>query len=117
YKECKNMSKMKKIASVLLAVVMVLALNVTVLAADTTEYTITIKYTESGHTYEAYQIFSGTLSEYAEYTGTAAPTDGTQLYTYNGTTYTEATYDETSGDTYYYYTGKVLSDIQWGGRR
>lgn len=108
------MSKMKKIASVLLAVVMVLALNVTVLAADT--YTITINYSESGHTYEAYQIFSGTLSEYAEYTGTTAPTDETQLYTYDSSTgtYTAATYDGTSGATYYYYTGKVLSDIQWG---
>ncbi|MCD8100691.1 MAG: hypothetical protein LUE06_08975 [Oscillospiraceae bacterium] len=90
------MSKMKKIASVLLAVVMVLALNVTVLAADTTTYTITINYSESGHTYEAYQIFSGTLSyDYSEYTGTSAPTDGTQLYTYNSSTgtYTAATYN------------------------
>ncbi|MCD8065611.1 MAG: isopeptide-forming domain-containing fimbrial protein [Oscillospiraceae bacterium] len=92
---------------------MVLALNVTVLAADT--YTITINYSGSGHTYEAYQIFSGTLSyDYSEYTGDG--TDGTTVYTYDSKNdeYTVATYDGTSGTTYYYATGKVLSDIQWG---
>jgi fimbrial isopeptide formation D2 family protein/LPXTG-motif cell wall-anchored protein len=51
----------KKLVSVLLVLTMLLALSVSVFAADNN--TITITNSVSGHTYEAYQIFSGTLSD------------------------------------------------------
>lgn len=51
---------MKKISAIILALVMVLALAVPAMAATT--YTLTINNTAPGHTYDAYQIFSGTLS-------------------------------------------------------
>lgn len=50
----------KKFASLLLALVMVLGLSITASAADT--YSITINNNAKGHTYEAYQIFTGDLS-------------------------------------------------------
>ena len=54
------MKNMRKIACVLLALVMVFALAAPVFAAET--YSITINNTATGHTYEAYQIFKGDLS-------------------------------------------------------
>lgn len=54
------MKQVKKLASVLLALVMLLSLTVTVFAEDS--YSITINNTAEGHTYEAYQIFVGDLS-------------------------------------------------------
>ncbi len=60
------MKKMKRILAFALAMVMILAMNMTVFADnDTTpaKYSITINNAESGHTYEAYQIFAGDLSE------------------------------------------------------
>ncbi len=54
-------SKMKKVVSLVLAMAMVLTMGVTAFADDT--YTITINNEATGHTYEAYQIFSGTLSD------------------------------------------------------
>jgi len=53
---------MKKFLAILLAVTMLMALSVSVLADDSA-YTITIINTASGHTYAAYQVFSGTLSD------------------------------------------------------
>lgn len=53
------MKRMKKLVSVLLAAVMVLAMTTTVFADG---YTITINNEATGHTYEAYQIFTGDLS-------------------------------------------------------
>ena len=53
---------MKKIIALLLALVMVLSLAVTALAEETT-YSITINNSTKGHTYEAYQIFTGDLVE------------------------------------------------------
>lgn len=50
---------MKRIFTLVLALTMVLALNVTAFAAG--PYTITINNPEPGHTYEAYQIFAGDL--------------------------------------------------------
>lgn len=55
------MKQAKKLAAVLLSLVLVLALAVPASAAG--EYTITITNDQAGHTYEAYQIFAGTVSD------------------------------------------------------
>ena len=55
------MRKMKKLASLLLAMIMVFAMSATAFAAEDT-YSITINNSKTGHTYEAYQIFTGDLS-------------------------------------------------------
>lgn len=55
------MKHMKKLASLLLALTLVFALATTA-AAEPTTYSITINNSATGHTYEAYQIFSGKLS-------------------------------------------------------
>lgn len=52
----------KKFVSLLLALVMVFAMTVTAFAEETT-YSITINNSAEGHTYEAYQIFTGDLHE------------------------------------------------------
>lgn len=54
------MKHLKKIAGLLLAVVMMFVMSVTAMA-DTT-YTITIDNTVAGHTYKAYQVFSGKIT-------------------------------------------------------
>lgn len=53
--------KFRAAASMLLALVLTLAMSVTAVAAET--YTITITNDKTGHTYEAYQIFAGNLTE------------------------------------------------------
>ena len=53
---------MKKLLGLLLAAVMVLAMGVPTFAASGS-YTLTISGASAGHTYEAYQIFAGDLSE------------------------------------------------------
>ena len=60
------MKKLKRIFSLMIAAVMVLAMNITVFAADPT-YTITINNTKQnvsiiGHTYSAYKIFEASVS-------------------------------------------------------
>lgn len=55
------MKHMKKLASLLLALTLVFALAATA-AAEGTTYSITINNSATGHTYEAYQIFTGDLS-------------------------------------------------------
>lgn len=59
------MKRIKKIASLLLAMTMVIAMTLPAFAADNTEYTITINKgstkDETDHIYEAYQIFKGDL--------------------------------------------------------
>lgn len=52
---------MKKVISLILSMAMVLSL--TMLSFADTTYTITIENATEGHTYEAYQIFTGDLSE------------------------------------------------------
>ena len=56
------MKHMKKFVSLLLTAVMVLAMSMTAFAEET-GYSITINNSAEGHTYEAYQIFTGDLSE------------------------------------------------------
>ena len=55
------MKHARKLASLLLALVMVFALAAIASAADA--YTITIKNEKTGHIYEAYQVFAGDLAE------------------------------------------------------
>ena len=55
------MKHTRKLLSLLLALVMVFALAVPAFANETT-YSITINNSAEGHTYEAYQIFTGDLS-------------------------------------------------------
>lgn len=57
------MRKIKKIASFVLALVMVFGMTVTAMAENTTAHTITITNTKGGHTYEAYQVFKGDISD------------------------------------------------------
>ena len=56
------MKHIKKLASLLLVLVMALSLAVTAFADELTTYSITINNSTAGHTYEAYQIFTGDLS-------------------------------------------------------
>ncbi|MCD8353573.1 MAG: isopeptide-forming domain-containing fimbrial protein [Clostridiales bacterium] len=56
------MSKLKKLGSMLLALVFAIGMTCTAFAADG-DYTITINNSTDGYTYVAYQIFAGTLSE------------------------------------------------------
>ncbi len=60
------MKRMKKIVSILLAMVMVLGMSLTVFAADNNQHTITVTQNSADkteHTYDAYQIFAGDLAE------------------------------------------------------
>ena len=56
------MKQTKKFACLLLALVMMLSMVTTALAEETT-YSITIDNSAEGHTYEAYQIFTGDLAK------------------------------------------------------
>ena len=56
---------MKKILALALALIMVLGLATTAFAAEAT-YSITINNEKAGHVYEAYQIFTGDLSNEAD---------------------------------------------------
>ena len=56
------MKHIKNLASLLLALVMALSLAVTAFADESTTYSITINNSTAGHTYEAYQIFTGDLA-------------------------------------------------------
>ena len=62
----KKMKHAKKLASLLMALVMVLGMSVgttvTAFAANTNSHTITITNDKSGHTYTAYQVFAGDIS-------------------------------------------------------
>lgn len=57
------MKKMKKLLSLVLTVAMVVAMGVTVFADSSNTYSVSIKEAKPGHTYSAYQIFSGKLEE------------------------------------------------------
>lgn len=57
------MKHAKKIASLLLALVMVFAMSVTTFAENSNAHTITINYEMPGHTYTAYQVFAGDIQD------------------------------------------------------
>ena len=82
------MKTMKRMLSVLLSVVMVLGLMVPAFATEEPAYTITINNSTSGYTYEAYQVFAGTLQ-------TETKTEG-------------------EGENATTVTVKTLSNITWG---
>ena len=52
---------MRKILAMIMALTVILSLATTAFAAPTTTYSITIDSDKTGHIYEAYQIFKGTL--------------------------------------------------------
>ena len=60
------MKKMKKLLSMLLAVIMILAMAAPSFAEETNkglgDFTITLNNKNEGHTYTAYQVFKGDLS-------------------------------------------------------
>ena len=60
-KERMEMKKIRKITALLLAAVLIVAMAVPALAADTT-HSISLKSTDT-HTYKVYQVLTGTLSE------------------------------------------------------
>ena len=62
------MKKMRRTWSILLALVLTVALAVPGFAAEGV-YSITITNDKAGHTYEAYQIFAGTVASDAEQEG------------------------------------------------
>jgi len=55
------MKKMKKLLSLVLSIAIVVAMGVTVFADSSNTYSVSIKESKPGHTYSAYQIFSGKL--------------------------------------------------------
>ena len=60
------MKRIKRIASLLLALVMVIAMALPVMAADNNTHKITVTQNaadKTEHTYDAYQIFKGDLAE------------------------------------------------------
>ena len=60
------MKRIKRLASLMLALVMAMAMTVTAFAADNNEHTITVTQNaadKTEHTYDAYQIFAGDLAE------------------------------------------------------
>ena len=57
------MKHARKLASLLLALVMVFALATTAFAANSTAHTITVTGGKPGHTYSAYQVFKGDISD------------------------------------------------------
>lgn len=57
------MKKMKQVVSLMLALVMALAMTVTAFAANTNAHTITITNEKAGHTYSAYQVLAGDISD------------------------------------------------------
>ncbi|MEE1029349.1 MAG: isopeptide-forming domain-containing fimbrial protein [Agathobacter sp.] len=57
------MKTMKKILALATAMIMVFAMTITAFADEKKDFSITINNANAGHTYEAYQIFSGNLSE------------------------------------------------------
>lgn len=92
------MKQAKKLAAVLLSLVLVLALAVPASAAG--NYTITITNDQAGHTYEAYQIFAGDVSD-----------DNTDKATDTGPILSNITWGENIGNTTGLIQALIDSDI------
>lgn len=92
------MKQAKKLAAVLLSLVLVLALAVPASAAG--NYTITITNDQDGHTYEAYQIFAGDVSD-----------DNTDKATDTGPILSNITWGENIGNTTGLIQALIDSDI------
>lgn len=77
----------KHLMTLLLSVVMVMAMGLTAFAADTTSttYKLTLTGTATGHTYEAYQIFTGDLSTKEDGTKVLSNVKWGKGVTYTGT--------------------------------
>lgn len=70
------MKTVKRALALVLALTLLLAMSATVFADDAPTHTITISNTQSGHTYEAYQVFKGnTRTVEADGTQTTVLTD------------------------------------------
>ena len=81
----KHMGKrLSAVVAAVVAVMMALALAPTAYAADTT-YTLTLTGTATGHTYEAYQIFTGDLSKKEDGTKVLSNVKWGEGVTYSGT--------------------------------
>lgn len=78
------MKTLKKLTSIFLTLFMVFATASTTFAEETT-YSLTLKGTTTGHTYEAYQIFSGDLSTNAEGKKVLSNVEWGTGFTYSGT--------------------------------
>ena len=92
------MKQAKKLAAVLLSLMLVLALAVPASAAG--NYTITITNDQDGHTYEAYQIFAGDVSD-----------DNTDKATDTGPILSNITWGENIGNTTGLIQALIDSDI------
>ncbi len=81
---------MKKFLAILLAAMMLLAVTAAFADEAATTYTITINGGDAGHTYEAYQIFTGDLS--GDVLSNIKLGNGVtnNVMTFEGTTYTDA---------------------------
>ena len=116
------MKRIKKIASLVLAMSMVLAMSVTVLAADNNSHNISIKQNANDkleHTYAAYQIFAGDLAPNADYRDSVIC--GKKEHTHTdackeGETLTCVNEEHVhTADCYQKYNAEyVLSNIVWG---
>lgn len=69
------MKSMKKLVTLLLSLVMLCALAMPAMADGTTTYSITINGAVVGHTYTAYQVFSGVYYKGSRQNGTSADTE------------------------------------------
>lgn len=61
--EGRKLVSLKRLTALIMAIVMVILVSVPAVAGSTDTYTITINSEKSGHTYQAYQIFAGEVSE------------------------------------------------------
>ena len=82
----KTKDLLKSALSAILAVAMALVLvPANALAADSTTYKLTLRGTTTGHTYEAYQIFTGDLSTNTDGTKVLSNVQWGSGVTYTGT--------------------------------
>lgn len=104
------MKKVRKFASLLLALAMVLSLNITALADDPVTGTITITNATIGQSYHIFKLFDATVStEGVTYIATAAQKEALEDVEGNVFAFTE-----TSDENYYYVTIGAYDDGNGG---